>query len=627
MRNIVPFRFNRNSCLNITLMFAIVFSLLSAALPEHAFANSPSSVRTVLVIEAQGNVSIKKSDGTMSYKAYKNMSLTRGDTIVTGVDSYVLLKVADHQDEITLSENAILHISDLTNKGKSLITKFTMWSGSVWTSVQRLSNAEDRFEIDTPTATMSVRGTNWWQSVDPITGRTAMIVASGVIRATTATATENEETRRSLQESKFVYVYPAQQIVLDSRSQTDLRTKVETVNVGALVNNASPKVIEKIIQSAADIQQENEQLKELLLKNLNSGTQKPSDHANLLIKDAPDLQKVSSNIDNIVGNIAKQAIEAKKIEKAQIDKLIEETNKTIVDPSKKLDLIKVETIDRTAGLDPEVEKAKQAAANAEARFAEEQRQLIENQQRLAALLDKIEADKKAIDEANKLAAAEAAKRAEEQLKAQLDEAARKMFEENKLKNEQLQHPPVSSNPTTPTGSGGTGEDKEPAPNPDPIPNRPMAVVLKSATLQGDKVTANIFMQNFLSPNAVYAVEVRLLYEGDKLEYRGNGSVPKNNGSVFGAQPSSVEIIKEKAGSSGTELHYAAINDVNDSPDSSTGVIVDGEKLLVNIPLTLKNSDTNNLNVKMVYFKVTDKNGNTILDGSHLITAPVSVPVR
>nr|WP_275983756.1 FecR domain-containing protein [Paenibacillus hamazuiensis] len=330
------------------------------------------------------------------------MSLNQGDYISTGAGSSVVLRVSDRQDEITLGENSDFYISDLANQGDGSTSKFKMWAGSMWVKVKSLVSSEDEFEVETPTAVMGVRGTHYYAGVSPITGETTAAVFGGFIRVSSVTATENEETKKSIQENKVVYLYPAQQINLDSRTEVpDLRLKVSLINPAEIVKQASPKVLEALIKDKPSIDLENSQFIDKQKQLLGQGTEFKDDNSILRLKSTEDLSKVEGNLNNFINAIAKQAIDEKKIQ----EQVITDTNKTIPDPNRKIDLERT-GLDNSAGIDPEEQRLRdellksiQAQNNDPA--AEEQRRLIEAQQNLASLLQQILQDRQKLEETNK----------------------------------------------------------------------------------------------------------------------------------------------------------------------------------------------------------------------------------
>nr|WP_306812942.1 FecR domain-containing protein [Paenibacillus soyae] len=592
----------------------LAFFIVMTLIPASAFALA--SERSATILEAGGGVTVRIAGGYASYPAYAGMRLHEGDTIETGEGAHAIIQVDDRKDRITLGEHGELFLSDLKSQGKAAITRFALLSGSAWSHVEPRTGhtAGERFEIRTGTAVLTAKGTYFMTIINKKTGETTMVVAAGIVSA--ASPTENESANRSQEENKTVFVYPAQQINLDSREVRELRAKVEFIDIKKLIDEIPPKVIESIVKDHEEIVKENEQWAEQLREQLEAGVMRPSELANFQIRDLTDLNKVTANLDNLVGNIAKQAIDAHKIEQKTID----EANKKVDDPLKKIDLSKVEQLDRTAGLDPEVEALKQAAQDGTQRLLEEQRQLLENQQRLASLLQKIEADKKKLDETNRKAAEDESSKAEERLKEQLDEAARKAYEENKRKNEQSSSgqsgttPPATSSPSP--GSPPSNIDKE------------ETLVLRDAISDGKTVTASLYLGGFDQPDeSIYAVEVQLLYDDSRLSYHGKNIVSPSSGTVFGALPNSLELLRQPPtwGENATLYYAAAVSGVAGS--NAAPLFVADEKLLVSIPLQLMNTNDEGLVIQLAYFKVLDKDGNVLLDGSHLADDPIKVAVR
>ncbi|CAM3549209.1 FecR domain-containing protein [Marinicrinis lubricantis] len=602
---------------------AVIGALILCLLAANAHAPSTFAAddeRTIRIIEAKGSVTVKKSGGSLSLNGYQGMTLSEGDSIAAGTDSHVILRVEDEGDEITVGADSELYISDLSIQQNDTVTRLYLNTGSAWVEAHSLSGDKEVFEMVTTEGALHVRGTNFLMFVNPLTGQTSMVVASGIVQA-------RQQNKFDPQQSNVVSVYPAQQINLDSRTQVpDLKTKVGVADIEQIVNQAPAQVLESIIRNSSEVQQENEQLMERLKQSLEKGSVSPDANANLYLSDQLQMDQYRHNIDQMLLNIAKQAVDAKKIDEKQMQQIIDEANQGITDPKFKLDRDRAKPLDRTAGLDPEVEKAKQQANEAAVRAKEEQRQMLDNQQRLASLIAQIEQAKRAVEEANRQAAEEAAKRAEEQLKQQLDEAARKAFEERKQRNEQSSRP-VQTGRIQPGGPGSAAPPDNSGPNnPGPTPSEPeMSIALNSASISGNTVTAALTMSGFTGENSFFAVEVHLLYDSSRLSYQGNGKVARNPHAIFGARDGSTELIRAYEGERVSELLYAAAFGL--PAESNAGLSVEGEQLLVEIPLTLIRTGTEDLNIQLIYFKVVDQDGNTVLDGSDLLQNPVTVPVQ
>src|SRR5690606_26596526 len=126
------------------LCFTLLLSLVSGLFSAEAFASE--SKRFAKIESLKGEVLIKKAGGSKEYKAYRNMTLNQGDHIKTGDNSQVVLQILDHDDEVTISANASLYLSQLQDKdGK--ISKMTIWSGSTYVKAGKL-NSKDEFLIE-----------------------------------------------------------------------------------------------------------------------------------------------------------------------------------------------------------------------------------------------------------------------------------------------------------------------------------------------------------------------------------------------------------------------------------------------------------------------------------------------
>jgi hypothetical protein len=435
------------SILSVFAAFCLLFSLLSTTLSSPVEAKT---TRAAIIVEVSGTVTVKKAGGSKSYTAYGDMTLNQGDVISTGSASSVVVRIADHDDEVTIGDNAEVSVTDLANEGNGKQSKISSWAGSMWVKVKSLVSSEDEFEVETPTAVMGVRGTQFFMGVNPLTGDTYVTVAAGAVNTKTVTPSDDSNEKHKQNEALLM---PSQQISLTERNElNDLNTKVSVVDIFTLVEKSSVKLLEAIIKNKAEIDKENKEFIDKKSAELIEKNKTDNGISTLTIKDVAELNKVSKNLDNIVGNIAKAALEQNKIDRARLSELINLANEKISDPLKKLDLDKVEKLDPTAGVDPELEKKKQEEllklnAEVQRKLAEkaklEQAMLAKYQ----TLLDAVEKEKKRVQEENKKVEADALKKAEEEYTRQLSDTEKKKFAENKNSN--------NSSTTTPTTSSGS----------------------------------------------------------------------------------------------------------------------------------------------------------------------------
>ncbi|MGO0063652.1 immunoglobulin-like domain-containing protein [Brevibacillus fluminis] len=106
-----------------------------------------------------GDVQVKKAGGAKPFKAFNNMALTRGDQITTGKNSSAQLDL-DDGSKLVVGSNTQSMISDLVKNAQGgNQTAVKVVSGQVWSKLQSLSNSNDSFKYETPTAVMGIRGT------------------------------------------------------------------------------------------------------------------------------------------------------------------------------------------------------------------------------------------------------------------------------------------------------------------------------------------------------------------------------------------------------------------------------------------------------------------------------------
>lgn len=102
---------------------------------------------------------MQKAGGAKPFKAFNNMALIKGDQILTGGNSSAQLDL-DDGSKLVVGSNSKSMISDLVkNATGGNQTSVKVVSGQVWSKLQSLSNSNDSFKYETPTAVMGIRGT------------------------------------------------------------------------------------------------------------------------------------------------------------------------------------------------------------------------------------------------------------------------------------------------------------------------------------------------------------------------------------------------------------------------------------------------------------------------------------
>ncbi|MEF2248012.1 stalk domain-containing protein [Paenibacillus sp. IITD108] len=403
--------------------------------------------RAAKLEQIKGTVWVSQAGGSMTYRAYNGITLHHGDHIVTEFNSSAVLKTVDRKDEITISENSELYISNLSNASHSKHTSFVLWSGGVGASVTSLVNANDTFKIMTPTGVTNVRGTNFYVGVDPLTGASTLLVNSGLVQAGGNGAAQIPN-----------LVYPGQQLSLIPELGAEQLHEPYMTDLADFINQASPAVIEAMLKAKQKIDQENEELLERW-KNELSGSN-PSDNPLGLSQD--EINQYQQNLKNLLANIAKQALDQQNVDRDRLQDIIDEVNKN---SDNKIDLNNVSPLQLSEQQKQQREKQKQLEEQQkkkqEAQNKQREQQQQQAEQHLASMIDKIKAERERIEQENKKQAEEAAKRAEEALKQSLSDAEKQRFErgkqaleQEKRQQEEAQQPktpvPSTPSPMTPT---------------------------------------------------------------------------------------------------------------------------------------------------------------------------------
>jgi hypothetical protein len=633
----------RTVCATICLAVILGSTGLLSGLREAAAAGA---TRVAVVTSLKGTVQVKKAGGSKYFNAFKNMSLNEGDTITTGKNSSVVLELASSkadQDSITIGENSQVQFTKL-KEDTGTKAKMSVWAGSLWVKVKSISNAEDTFEVETPTAIMGVRGTHFILAVDPVTGITTLVVASGVMAAN---STHSSVTGAATGPKNVVNVYPAQQLEVDADAQTeDARALVQPADPEALVFTLPPDIIEAMVTNMADIQQENEQLAQQLASAVEQGVAAPDPNANLLLVSSDDLAAYTQNMTALVVVVLAEAVNQGVLPEETARNIVEQINEIIEDPQKKLSLDEVPEYRKDVGIDPALE--------AERQRAEQQRQEKERQkqeQRNAKLEQKREKAQEISEtkseyeqqneEAKKNKKQEAyekyAQNLSEEEKAELEQRVQER--EQELQQQEQQGQQGQTGGTTSPGTGGnTGGGST-----------------------GPAISAEIVAEDFLqvmevklaNASNVFAYQIDVEYDNDVLsfygdkdiEFYGFGYVEDGQLNEFRNIPESPFKVELKEGWEpptgyvvnavddfdddymGGKFRYAAMFFVEKGPNDEAGEIVKANfgqsgVVVVRLPFSVissvKNTTTTSLKITFTLVTVDgDNNINQIVRTSEL----------
>jgi len=107
------------------------------------------------IIISQGKVEIIRNNNSMPAKV--GTIVLQGDIIKTGKDGVAVVRVKKSQAEFEIQNNTEFEIKHVGSGQENFILK----AGGVWTKVNKLLK-NDAFSLDTPTATLGVRGTKFY---------------------------------------------------------------------------------------------------------------------------------------------------------------------------------------------------------------------------------------------------------------------------------------------------------------------------------------------------------------------------------------------------------------------------------------------------------------------------------
>jgi ferric-dicitrate binding protein FerR (iron transport regulator) len=142
---------NNNFILRFVVAYVVAFTLLTV---NRAIAQAPAGSITDLI----GDVRVERV-GTI-VPATPGMALDVGDRIITGSNSRVTITLTDNS-KLELDESTTLVIDEHTFGANMRKTKLSLFSGLVRSFVSYTSSSAPNFDVHTPNAVASARGTEY----------------------------------------------------------------------------------------------------------------------------------------------------------------------------------------------------------------------------------------------------------------------------------------------------------------------------------------------------------------------------------------------------------------------------------------------------------------------------------
>lgn len=137
--------------------------------------------RVIKVEEFEGEVTLERASDEK--EVFEGMKLKSEDTVTTEEDGLVELLV-DEDKHILAKENTCFTIQSSGNKKKGKLT-IELEYGTSLVEIENKLPDEYEVEVETPNATLSVRGTTFEVVYDKITKITTLIVTEGKVRVKT----------------------------------------------------------------------------------------------------------------------------------------------------------------------------------------------------------------------------------------------------------------------------------------------------------------------------------------------------------------------------------------------------------------------------------------------------------
>ena len=155
----------------------MIVGIIVILLATGVIGNKNEKYRVVSVDSYEGDVSLSRENKDSDL--FKGMNLKSGDKISTGGMSNVLL-LADSDKSLLAGENTCFTIEATGNANKGRIY-INLEYGTALVTIDNKLAEEDSFEIDTPNAALSVRGTIFEVTYNKETGETLLTVKEGCV--------------------------------------------------------------------------------------------------------------------------------------------------------------------------------------------------------------------------------------------------------------------------------------------------------------------------------------------------------------------------------------------------------------------------------------------------------------
>lgn len=149
-------KFSKNQKIGIAAAAAALFVAAVAVIIAVFAGKTGESYRSIKIVEMSGEVTIGR-EGIGNLDAAVNMNLISGDSVHTGQGAYVVLML-DTDKYVMLGESGFMEVVAEGDEARGR-TSILLEQGSVLSEIQNPLGQGSSYDVVTPNATMSVRGT------------------------------------------------------------------------------------------------------------------------------------------------------------------------------------------------------------------------------------------------------------------------------------------------------------------------------------------------------------------------------------------------------------------------------------------------------------------------------------
>lgn len=228
----------------IIIIIAAVALLLIAGILFLVLGRGEKSYRVLKVHDYEGSAKVTRED-TGELEPYVNMQLESGDRVTLDTGTFCIK--ADEDKFIYLDEHTELQL-EATGDSRSSRTKLKLISGGITNDIKNKLTEDSTYEVNTPNATMSVRGTIFYVCIYEENG--VKYTKVSVFQGSVATRLVYEDGTQSDEE---VLVEKGKEVLIYNDSKTtDYVSEPKDIKYEELPENVL-RLLEKLTSETEDL--------------------------------------------------------------------------------------------------------------------------------------------------------------------------------------------------------------------------------------------------------------------------------------------------------------------------------------------------------------------------------------